>query len=212
MGQITYADKVALNVNPEIAAINKVQDTDMNEIKKVVNENYNNTIQITNTQPSDSDWKIWIDSDKQTDNTYYNDNGTPTQFKATTYDTLPVGTEVDYDGETVPTGWTEVEEWTLLDTATGTTPISLNNINYNELYIVGKAKNDANDNGIWIDFYILKNILTSTAVSMRKGYYYDASTNGMIFIDISNGTVSLNSATRNGVSKTSVSQIAVYYK
>ena len=62
MAQITYADKVALNVNPEIAAINKVQDTDMNEIKKVVNENYNNTIQITNTEPTDSDNKIWIDT------------------------------------------------------------------------------------------------------------------------------------------------------
>jgi hypothetical protein len=62
MAQITYADKVALNVNPEIAAINKVQDTDMNEIKQVVNDNYNNTIQITNTQPTDSDNKIWIDT------------------------------------------------------------------------------------------------------------------------------------------------------
>lgn len=62
MAQITYADKVALNVNPEIAAINKVQDTDMNEIKSVVNANYNNTIQITNTEPTDSDNKIWIDT------------------------------------------------------------------------------------------------------------------------------------------------------
>lgn len=62
MAQITYADKVALNVNPEIAAINKVQDTDMNEIKQVVNDNYNNTIQITDTEPTDSDNKIWIDT------------------------------------------------------------------------------------------------------------------------------------------------------
>jgi hypothetical protein len=62
MAQITYANKVALNVNPEIAAINKVQDTDMNEIKQVVNDNYNNTIQITNTEPTDSDNKIWIDT------------------------------------------------------------------------------------------------------------------------------------------------------
>ena len=142
----------------------------------------------------------------------YNDNGEYKDIYVKAFDTLPVGTEVDYDGETVPSGWTEVDEWTLLDTATGTTSISLNNINYNELYIVGKAKNDASDAGIWIDFYVLKNILTSTAVAMRKGYYYDASTNGMIFIDISNSAVSLNSATRNGTSKTSVSQIAVYYK
>lgn len=62
MAQITYANKVALNVNPEIAAINKVQDTDMNEIKQVVNDNYNNTIQITDTEPTDSDNKIWIDT------------------------------------------------------------------------------------------------------------------------------------------------------
>lgn len=62
MAQITYADKVALNENPEIAAINKVSDDDMNEIKSVVNANYNNTIQITNSQPTDSDNKIWIDT------------------------------------------------------------------------------------------------------------------------------------------------------
>ena len=62
MAQITYTNKVALNENPEIANINKVTDDDMNEIKQVVNDNYNNTIQITNTEPTDSDNKIWIDT------------------------------------------------------------------------------------------------------------------------------------------------------
>ena len=62
MAQITYTNKVALNENPEIADINKVTDDDMNEIKQVVNDNYNNTIQITDTEPSDSDNKIWIDT------------------------------------------------------------------------------------------------------------------------------------------------------
>ena len=37
MAQITYADKVALNENSAIADINKVNATDMNEIKSVVN-------------------------------------------------------------------------------------------------------------------------------------------------------------------------------
>lgn len=108
MAQISYTNKVALNENPEIANINKITDDDMNEIKQVVNDNYNNTIQITDTEPSDNDWKIWIDNSLTTDNTYYNDNGTKTQFKTTAYDTLPIGTEVDYDGDTVPTGWTQV--------------------------------------------------------------------------------------------------------
>ena len=62
MAQITYTDKVALNENPEIAAINKVSDDDMNEIKSVVNANYNQTIQITDTQPSDNNCKLWIDT------------------------------------------------------------------------------------------------------------------------------------------------------
>lgn len=31
-------------------------------------------------------------------------------------DTLPVGTEVDYDGTTVPNGWEEIQEWKTLAT------------------------------------------------------------------------------------------------
>lgn len=60
MAQITYANKVALNENPEIAAVNKVRDVDLNEIKQVVNDNYNNTVQITTTEPTDDDGKLWI--------------------------------------------------------------------------------------------------------------------------------------------------------
>ena len=40
----------------------------------------------------------------------YNDNGTIKEIKVKSFDTLPVGTEVDYDGETVPSGWTEVDD------------------------------------------------------------------------------------------------------
>lgn len=38
----------------------------------------------------------------------YNDNGEYKDIYVKTFDTLPIGTEVDYDGETVPAGWTEV--------------------------------------------------------------------------------------------------------
>ena len=44
---ITYDDKQYLNQNADIPAINKVQDTDMNEIKSVVNNNATET--STNT-------------------------------------------------------------------------------------------------------------------------------------------------------------------
>ena len=40
----------------------------------------------------------------------YNDNGTYEDIYVKTFDTLPVGSEVDYDGQTVPSGWEEVTD------------------------------------------------------------------------------------------------------
>lgn len=40
----------------------------------------------------------------------YNDDGTIKEVKVKTFDTLPVGSEVDYDGSVVPDGWTEVTD------------------------------------------------------------------------------------------------------
>lgn len=39
MSKLNYTNKVALSVNPSVAAANKVQDSDMNSIKNAVNEN-----------------------------------------------------------------------------------------------------------------------------------------------------------------------------
>lgn len=39
MSQITFVDKVAINENPDVNAINKIRDEDINEIKQVVNNN-----------------------------------------------------------------------------------------------------------------------------------------------------------------------------
>lgn len=60
MAKITYTNKVALNENPEIADINKVTDDDMNEIKQVVNDNYDHYIEIQTTTPTDNDCKLFI--------------------------------------------------------------------------------------------------------------------------------------------------------
>ena len=38
----------------------------------------------------------------------YNDNGEYKDIYIKTFDTLPVGAEVDYDGDSVPDGWEEV--------------------------------------------------------------------------------------------------------
>lgn len=67
MALISYTNKVALNENPEIADINKVTDDDMNEIKQVVNDNYNNTIVISDTQPTSEDNKLFVDTSEDGD-------------------------------------------------------------------------------------------------------------------------------------------------
>ena len=41
----------------------------------------------------------------------YNDNGEYKDIYVKAFDTLPVGTEVDYDGSTVPDGWEEVDTY-----------------------------------------------------------------------------------------------------
>ena len=53
MAQITYADKSAMNVNSSVPNVNKVNASDMNEIKSVVNGNYNEVGNITNLTTTD---------------------------------------------------------------------------------------------------------------------------------------------------------------
>ena len=53
MAQITYADKSTMNENSSIPATNKCQASDMNEIKSVVNANYNEVGNITNLTTTD---------------------------------------------------------------------------------------------------------------------------------------------------------------
>lgn len=48
MAKITYENKVALNVNSDIADVNKCNATDLNEIKNVVNTNDDNTTNNSN--------------------------------------------------------------------------------------------------------------------------------------------------------------------
>ena len=81
MNEITYQNKVALNENPEIADINKVKASDMNEIKSVVNTNSqtssNNFGLGTDTWTSSGTYSIG-DIVVYNDNTYKNLTGTNT--------------------------------------------------------------------------------------------------------------------------------------
>jgi len=78
----------------------------------------------------------------------YNDNGTLKDIYVKAFDTLPIGTEVDYDGNTVPDGWTQVSDnrVVLYENATGTdSEITLSdnysNYSYIEVYYGWNADN-----------------------------------------------------------------------
>ena len=68
----------------------------------------------------------------------YNDNGEYKEIVVKSTDTLPVGTEVDFDGNEVPSGWTEVDN-VLYSNPSGsngsiTLSKSANNYKYLEIY------------------------------------------------------------------------------
>ena len=68
----------------------------------------------------------------------YNDNGTYKDIYVKAFDTLPVGTEVDYDGRTVPSGWTEVDGYSAFEVTKDDTYVQ--NI-INSSYKYGKLVN-----------------------------------------------------------------------
>lgn len=62
MSQITYANKVTLNPQPDIADINKVTDDDMNEIKDAHNDTDVKTSSLYNYNSTEEQIGIWVDN------------------------------------------------------------------------------------------------------------------------------------------------------
>lgn len=91
LNKITYTDKVALSPQPSVAAINKVSDSDMNEIKSVVNDAIDqvdtNTTNITNLSNYSS-------SEVATGEKWY--NGKPIYRRVYYVSSLPNATATDY--------------------------------------------------------------------------------------------------------------------
>lgn len=75
---ITYDNKQYLNQNPSIADVNKVNDTDMNEIKSVVN---NNATELTNITGQ----ILWTNP-----NPTVNFNGQTVELSSSDYDILEI--------------------------------------------------------------------------------------------------------------------------
>lgn len=107
MAKITYADKVALNENPNINAINKVRDVDMNEIKEVINDNETKVLlAVSSSAPATCDTgDIYFNT---TDNLIYTATATDTwsttgvaPTENTIYIEFTSQTAYAYDGTTL---------------------------------------------------------------------------------------------------------------
>lgn len=107
MSKITYENKVALNQNPSIPDINKVNDTDMNMIKNVVNNNETKVLlAVSSSAPATCDTgDIYFNT---TDNLIYTATATNTwgstgvaPTKNTIYIEFTSQTAYAYDGTTL---------------------------------------------------------------------------------------------------------------
>lgn len=96
---ITYGDKQFLNQNVDIPATNKVQDTDMNEIKSVVNNNATETNTNTNDIANILNAEIYSTNEIKTNKVWI--DGKPIYRKVIDLGTLgnkkSINVEGDYD-------------------------------------------------------------------------------------------------------------------
>jgi len=129
MATINYENKEALNVNPTIPNKNKVVDSDMNLIKQVGNQILTTMGVYTDNWTSSATYNVGeiaiydnrIFKNLTGTNTATTPDEDTTNWEETTLasmsggggvtgDTLPIGSEVDFDGQEVPAGWEETTD------------------------------------------------------------------------------------------------------
>ena len=120
----------------------------------------------------------------------YNDNGTYEDIYVKTFDTLPVGSEVDYDGQTVPSGWEEVTDmsgsnangsWIKFDDGTMICYRTLSNVDCRSLSQDGSNYfKTINDTYFAVEFYAVPTINVSL-INKTNGRKLDF--NSMLYVD-----------------------------
>lgn len=224
MNEINYQNKVALNENPEIADINKVTDSDMNEIKSVVNGNSrtssNNFGLGTNTWTSSATYSIG-DIVVYNDNTYKNLTGTNTTTTPdqdnTNWEVMPLivneyntSTKNAYSCDYINNQLDNKQNgvWTLLqDNVDKQTNVDLSNIDFNEIYVVIR---NSSDNALAITQNVIKSDLTDTIKWYRNGYYYNAQVNSAVAVRASLTQISFTDYYVNG--SIANAKMTVYYR
>lgn len=165
MSKITYTDKVALNINQDVADINKCNASDLNEIKNVVNnndDNFNilntNVGDITQLQTTNKNSIVNAINEVNTNDIRKSTYSTTEQRVGTWIDNKPIYRKVIID-KTVPTGIDYFSTGINIDTFINCEGIVINNENKLTLPIVnlysGNATTSCWGNGAQIYIYIV---------------------------------------------------------
>lgn len=98
----------------------------------------------------------------------YNDDGTYKDIYVKSYDTLPIGAEFDYNGETVPSGYVQVADY------------STNEIDTGKVWIDGKkiyrkviSNTIGTTNGAWKSIQAFDANYIDTIISMSGTFVYN---------------------------------------
>lgn len=107
----------------------------------------------------------------------YNDNGEYKDIYVKSFDTLPVGTEVDFDGDSVPSGWEEVSgntlvAYTLFNSTSGergTVTLSDSSANYDYIEIFYANNSGVNGSSVKVYNPNGKNVVLMTIQAYLDG-------------------------------------------
>lgn len=232
MPVITYTDKEALNVNSSVAAINKVQDIDMNSIKKGINQNssytsctfssnkYTCTLEITlqqydlvkvfvpfSNQDSNSDSDVSISVDGGTN--YYNikDSTQTTTLKASTFNFKDSYLDLLYTGTAFIVVSPNVEAGSTVVFSRLTTNQSISNSSFATILYNDTAKSG-------LDFASINNGTITINVSgkylLALNTIFDTNTTGGRYQDIFKGGVGYGVASTNGATGVRTALNSIY--
>lgn len=97
MSKITYTDKVALNINQDVADVNKCNATDLNEIKSVVNTNDDNVGDLTQLKTTNK--SNIVNAINEVNNNIYGKVGLSSSVSTTanTYNKIPYNSIIEID-------------------------------------------------------------------------------------------------------------------
>lgn len=131
----------------------------------------------------------------------------------TLVEAVPMGTILDYDGDTVPVGYEEVSNWKSLPSVLGNTSIDISNIDFEEIIIKIKLGTNATTRSEDRVFMIPipKIAISSTTQTYRAGAGYGSDTLG-VSVQVNTSSITTTIAQALTANVLNATETVVFYK